>query len=121
MTACDGSKIHFSRLARKVGDFADNCCKSSADQEKHTMETPYDWSTVIVFAGLIVLFLQRSQGEARDHLWQYLVASIGCAVTNYIGNEAIKLADTTYHLGAVAIGIATLAFIWIVLRPFQDE
>lgn len=85
------------------------------------METPYDWSTVIVFAGLIVLFLQRSQGVARDYLWQYLVAAVGCAGTNYLGNEAIKLADTTYHLGAAALGIATLAFIWIVLRPFQDE
>ncbi|MFZ4110987.1 MAG: XrtV sorting system accessory protein [Polymorphobacter sp.] len=67
------------------------------------METAYDWSTIIVFAGLIVLFLQRSQGEARDHLWQYLVASIGCAATNYIGNEAIKLDDTIYHLSAIAL------------------
>jgi hypothetical protein len=85
------------------------------------METPYDWSTVIVFAGLIVLFLQRSQGVARDHLWQYLTAALGCAATNYVGNEAIKLDNTTYHLGAIVLGLATLAFIWFVLRPFQDE
>ena len=85
------------------------------------METPYDWSTVIVFAGLIVLFLQRSQGVARDHLWQYLVAALGCAATNYAGNEAIKLDNATYHLGAIVVGLATLAFIWTVLRPFQGE
>ncbi len=85
------------------------------------METPYDWSTIIVFAGLIVLFLQRSQGEARDHLWQYLVAAVGCATTNYLGNEAIKLDMTNYHLAAVALGLATLAFIWIALRPFGDK
>ena len=85
------------------------------------METPYDWSTVIVFAGLIVLFLQRSQGEARDHLWQYLVAAVGCAGTNYVGNEAIKADMPLYHAGAIALGIATLAFIWIVLQPFGGE
>lgn len=83
------------------------------------METAYDWLTILVFAGLIVLFLQRSQGEPRDYLWQYLLASVGCAVTNYLGNEAIKLEDNTYHLGAIALGIATLAFIWIALKPFD--
>ncbi len=84
------------------------------------METPYDWTTIIVFAGLIVLFLQRSQGVARDHLWQYLVAAIGCAVTNYLGNEAIKLDNMAYHAGAIVLGVATLAFIWIVLQPFGE-
>jgi hypothetical protein len=85
------------------------------------METIYDWLTVLVFAGLIVLFLQRSQGAPRDHLWQYLLASVGCAVTNYLGNEAIKAEDTLWHLGAAATGMATLAFIWLTLRPFEHE
>ncbi len=85
------------------------------------METPYDWATVIVFAGLIVLFLQRSQGAARDHLWQYLVAAVGCAVTNWLGNQGFELSDMTYHIGAVGLGIATLAFIWIVLQPFGNS
>jgi hypothetical protein len=89
--------------------------------EDVAMETPYDWATVIVFAGLIVLFLQRSQGVARDHLWQYLVAAVGCAVTNYLGNEAIKAGSTGYHLAAIGLGMATLAFIWVVLQPFSDE
>lgn len=84
------------------------------------METPYDWSTIIIFAGLIVLFLQRSQGNARDHLWQYLVASVGCAGTNYLGNEALKLGELNYHIAAIALGLATLAFIWIVLQPFGE-
>ena len=83
------------------------------------MQTVYDWATMVVFAGLVVLFQQRSQGEARDKLWQYLVAAVGCAVTNYLGNEAIQLSDTTYHLGAVALGVATLAFIVVVLKPFE--
>ena len=85
------------------------------------METPYDWSTIIVFAGLIVLFLQRSQGEPRDHLWQYMAAAVGCAATNYLGNEALKLNSTAYHAGAIGLGLATLAFIWIVLQPFDKS
>ena len=83
------------------------------------MQTVYDWATMVVFAGLVVLFLQRSQGEARDELWQYLVAAVGCAGTNYIGNEALRLGDTLYHVGAVALMLATLGFIWVVLKPFD--
>ncbi len=83
------------------------------------METVYDWATMVVFAGLVVLFLQRSQGEARDELWQYLVAAVGCAGTNYLGNQALKLDDNLYHAGAVALFMATLAFIWVVLKPFD--
>ncbi len=67
---------------------------------------------MIVFAGLVVLFLQRSQGEARDQLWQYLVAAVGCAGTNYLGNEG-------YDIVAIALGGATLAFIFFVLRPLD--
>ncbi len=85
------------------------------------METPYDWTTVIVFAGLIVLFLQRSQGVARDHLWQYMVAAVGCAVTNYLGNEAMKGDEAIAHAGAIGLGVATLAFIWVVLQPFDTS
>jgi hypothetical protein len=85
------------------------------------METVYDWTTIIAFAGLIVLFLQRSQGVARDHLWQYLVAAIGCATTNFVGNEAIKAGSVPYHFAAIALGVSTLAFIWFALRPFSNE
>ena len=77
------------------------------------METIYDWVTVAIFAGLIVLFLQRSSEDVqRDSLWQYLVASVGCAVTNYLGNEG-------YSIFAVALLVAVLAFIYYVLRPFE--
>jgi uncharacterized membrane protein YjjB (DUF3815 family) len=83
------------------------------------MQTVYDWVTMIVFAGLIVLFLQRSQGEPRDHLWQYLVAAVGCAATNYLGNEGFKLESMAYHFGAIALGLATVGFIFVVLRPLD--
>jgi hypothetical protein len=26
-----------------------------------------------------------------------------------------------YHAGAIALGLATLAFIWFVLQPFSDH
>lgn len=79
------------------------------------MKTVYDFITIAIFAGLIVLFLQRSIGDAppKDHLWQYLVAASGCAVANYLGNEG-------WLFPSVALIVATLAFIFYVLRPFPQ-
>ena len=87
------------------------------------MQTVYDWLTMAIFAGLIVLFLQRSQGTARDSLWHYLVAAIGCAVANQVGNEALKTTDNAalLHLGAIAIIAATIGFVWYYLRPFGPQ
>lgn len=77
------------------------------------METIYDWLTVGLFAGLIVLFLQRSSAdEPSDSLIDYLIAATGCAVVNYIGNEE-------QHLLA-GLGLAgLLLFIHLRLRPFE--
>jgi hypothetical protein len=75
------------------------------------METVYDWVTVGIFAGLIVLFLQRSsRDEPGDSIWQYLGAALGCAVTNYLGNNG-------YHILAVAVLLATIIYIGWILRP----
>lgn len=77
------------------------------------METAYDWITVAIFAGLIVLFLHRSNAEEPvDSLWSYLGAGAGCAVANYIGNEGNHL------VAAIAIA-ATIGFIMIVLKPID--
>ena len=79
------------------------------------METIWDWLTVGIFAALIVLYLQRStQEEPQDTIWQYLLPSVGCAVTNYLGNE-------TYHLAAAAVLVATLAYIYFVLKPLDKD
>lgn len=77
------------------------------------METAYDWVTVGIFAVLVTLFLHRStdKEEPRDSLWQYLIASVGCAVTNWLGNEG-------WHVAAIPALGATLAYIFYVLRPF---
>ena len=71
----------------------------------------FDLLTLAIFAGLIVLFLQRSiePGEHKDHLWQYLVASVGCAVANYLGNNG-------YTVAAIALIVSTMAFIVYVLK-----
>jgi hypothetical protein len=82
------------------------------------LETIYDWVTVAVFAGLIVLFLQRSstEGEPEDSIWQYLAASIGCAVANYLGNHD----DFPYHeIAAIVVLVGTVAYIWYALKPLK--
>lgn len=81
--------------------------------ESPHLHTIYDWVTVAIFAGLIVLFLQRSmQDEPNDKLWHYLVASVGCAVTNYFGNEQ-------QHVVAIACLIAVGVFIYFFIKPFE--
>ena len=75
------------------------------------METPFDWITLAIFCGLIVLFLNRSsQDEPGDHLWQYMIAAVGCAVANYLGNEG-------YEIAGAAVIVAVLAYIVLVLKP----
>lgn len=78
------------------------------------METVYDWVSLGIFAGLIVLFLQRSTGDRVEKdasLLHYLGAGIGCAVANYFGNRGNDII-------AIALLIATVGFIIIFLKPF---
>lgn len=81
------------------------------------METVYDWVTVAIFAGLVVLFVQRSTSEEEkpaehDSLLMYLGAGVGCAVANWVGNKGI-------HLLAIPLIAATILFILYYLRPFK--
>ena len=65
------------------------------------METPWDWITVLMFAGLITLFLHRSsQPEPQDELWQYAPPAITCAVANYLGNNGYSVAAAAMLAGA---------------------
>lgn len=85
------------------------------------LNTVYDWVTVAIFAGLVVLFLQRSTGDRppRDTMLQYLAASAGCAAANYVGNKAVTGGGLAYHLLAAGLIVATLAYIHFVLRPLD--
>lgn len=77
------------------------------------METVYDWITVAIFGGMVVLFLHRStQDEPKDSLIQYLPPAVGCALANYVGNHG---------QGPLSAGIvvAVLVYILLVLKPFD--
>lgn len=77
------------------------------------METVYDWVTVAIFAGLVILFLQRSsQEEPQDKLYEYIPPSVGCALANYLGNEG-------YEIAAYALIAAIIGYIIFILKPFD--
>ncbi len=78
------------------------------------METIYDWVSLAIFAGLIVLFLQRSTSDRAERdvsLLYYLGAGVGCALADYLGNHGQPIA-------AVLLLAATVAFIIYFLKPF---
>ncbi|RAK66564.1 XrtV sorting system accessory protein [Phenylobacterium kunshanense] len=77
------------------------------------METVYDWITVAIFGGLVVLFLHRSvqPGEPQDTILHYLPPSVGCAVANWFGNEGNGLVSFLIVAGV-------LLYIALVLKPF---
>ena len=77
------------------------------------METVYDWVSLGLFAGLIILFLQRSTAEEpSDHMYQYAPPAIGCAVVNYLGNNGLP---TLAILGILVI----VVYVWFVLKPLR--
>jgi hypothetical protein len=80
------------------------------------METVYDWITIGIFTGVLVMFLQRSTGEQQedDSLLKYLGAGAGCGVANFFGNQG-------QHIVAIPLLAGTLAFIWYYLKPFQPN
>ena len=77
------------------------------------METVYDWLTIAIFAGLIVLFLQRSTAEVQvDRVVDYLPPALGCALANWLGNND--------HPILAILVIATIPiYVWRVLKPFS--
>lgn len=80
------------------------------------METVYDWVSVIIFAGLIVLFVHRATSddddeEAEQSVVPYLIGGIGCAIGNYLGNEG-------YAAFAVLVLGVTILYTVYYLRPF---
>lgn len=78
------------------------------------METIYDWITVAIFGGLMVLFLHRSVGDdpPTDHILQYMPPAIGCALANYVGNHGQG------PLSALIV-VAVLVYVVLVLKPFK--
>lgn len=77
------------------------------------METLYDWLSLLAFAGLITLFLNRSaMDEPPDTIWHYMPPSLACAVANYVGNEG-------YGAVAIVILVGVGLYVYFVLNPFR--
>ena len=75
------------------------------------MESIFDWITVVTFAGLAVLYLQRSSADdPQDKVWHYLPPALGCMAVNWIGENVSAIAGV---IGLVAV----LAYIYYVLKP----
>jgi hypothetical protein len=78
------------------------------------LETVYDWITIAIFGGLVVLFLHRSMADAepQDTILHYLPPAVGCAIANYVGNKGQG------PLSALIV-VAVLVYIVLVLKPFK--
>lgn len=75
------------------------------------METAYDWVSIIIFAGLATLFLQRSLAPVQvDSVWQYAPPALGCAIGNQFGNNG-------WPVPAVLLLAGSVAYIVFVLKP----
>lgn len=82
------------------------------------MTTAYDWLTLALFAGIIVLFLQRSSMEnPPDRMIDYLPPTLGCAIANQAGNYGIKNDNLLLHGIAGAMIVGVLVYVWLVLKP----
>ncbi len=81
---------------------------------ERALETVYDWITVAIFGGLVVLFLHRSvaEEEPQDTILHYLPPAVGCALANWVGNNGQG------PLSAIIV-VAVLAYIILVLKPFK--
>jgi len=82
------------------------------------VETVYDWITVAIFGGLVVLFLHRSvqPGEPQDTILHYLPPAAGCALANWVGNP--PPAGAGQGLISFLIVLTVLVYIAVILRPF---
>jgi hypothetical protein len=78
------------------------------------VKSPFDLVSLILFAGLAVLFLQRSAAREPDPvpLWRYAVAAVGCAAGDILGNQGAPVAGGLI-LAATAVG----AVIWLKALP----
>lgn len=75
------------------------------------METIFDWLSVALFAGLALLYLQRSMDEKPvDTVWHYLPPAVACALSNWLGNEG-------YAIPAILVLAGSIGYIFYVLRP----
>lgn len=80
------------------------------------MKTIFDLVSVALFAGLAILYLQRSAAEEPDKipLWRYAAAAVGCAAADYLGNNGFAVASGV-------IFVIVIGFSIIMLKPFETH
>jgi len=78
------------------------------------MKNIYDLISIIAFAGLAILYLQRSASPSPDTvaLWKYAVAAVGCALADYFGDHGMVIAS-------IVTFIALALFAFAMLKPFH--
>jgi hypothetical protein len=78
------------------------------------MKNIYDLVSIIAFAGLAILYLQRSASSTPDSvaLWKYAVAALGCMVADYFGDHGMAVA-------AIVTFVALALFAVAMLKPFH--
>ncbi len=74
------------------------------------MKTLYDLFSCILFAGIAVVFLQRSAAPTRDAtpLWRYAMAALGCAVGDVFGNNGYGVLGVVLLVAAAAFSLLAL-------------
>ncbi len=77
------------------------------------MSTPYDWGTVLIFIGIVVLFFRRQQQGQDEDLSRYIMASIGCALANYFGNAG-------FHIAGLSLIGAVLFYVYFYIYSRQS-
>jgi hypothetical protein len=78
------------------------------------LKTIFDLVTLALFAGLAILYLQRSASAAPDPVatWKYAIAAIGCAAADYLG-------DHDQQIASILIFAAVVIFSLAMLNPFR--
>ncbi len=78
------------------------------------MKTIYDIVSMVMFAGIAVLYLQRSASEEQDSvaIWKYGVVALGCAGGNMLGNQGHPIVA-----GAMLIAVVIASI--LMLKPFE--
>jgi hypothetical protein len=73
-----------------------------------------DVAALVLFAGLAILYLQRSISDRPDAvaIWKYAAAGVGCAVGDVLGNHNQPLA-------AILVFAAVVLFSLAMLDPFN--
>lgn len=82
------------------------------------METIFDFVTVGIFIGIVILYFQYSKKEDQNIL-MYIWPSIGCATANYFGNKGFDIAGWSF------IGVTLICVYLFIIRnggaPDQEE